>query len=105
MGGQEPLELAAGQDQATQWARRHDVGDRNLAEQAGDLAEVLARPQRAALDVVDPNGRGSLEDDVEAGAADALPQDALALAEPGLVEDMHDLFELRPAQIGEEGES
>src|SRR4029077_15937196 len=46
---------------------------------------------------------GSLEDDVEPGSAHALPEDALALAEKGLIEKVRDLLELRPRLAGAGG--
>src|SRR2546422_10900529 len=104
MCGQEALERAGWQLKTAKRGRGDDVGDRHFAEQAGDLTEVIAGLQRAAVDPVHPDGRGPLQNDVEAGAADALPEDALAFAEEGLVEEVRHLLELRTVQVREEGE-
>src|SRR5205823_1952108 len=56
------------------------------------------------IDAVDPDHRRALEDDVNPGAAKPLPDDALAILEPGLVQDVGHLFELRSSEVGEERE-
>src|SRR2546428_4413673 len=104
MCGQEAFERAGWQLKTAKRGRGDDVGDRHFAEQAGDLTEVIAGLQRAAVDTVHPDGRGPLQNDVEAGAADALPEDALAFAEEGLVEEVRHLLELRTVQVREERE-
>src|SRR3989442_9101796 len=104
MCGQEALERAGWQLKTAKRGRGDDVGDRHFAEQAGDLTEVIAGLQRAAVDTVHPDRRGPLQNDVEAGAADALPEDALAFAEEGLVEEVRHLLELRTVQVREERE-
>src|SRR5207249_11498311 len=60
--------------------------------------------QRAAVDTVDPDRRAALENDVEAGATDALPENALAFPEEGLVEEVRHLLELRTVQVREKRE-
>jgi hypothetical protein len=104
MVGQEVLQLGCRQRQAAKRLRRHDVGHRDLTQQAGDLAEIITGSQQAPPHAVHVDRRRALEDDVETGAGYALSEDPLALGEPCLVEDMRYLLELRPAEIGEERE-
>src|SRR5439155_19065704 len=104
MCGQEALELAGWQDEAAEPRRGDDVGDGYLAEQTGNLTEIIAGLQRAAVDTVDPDRRAALENDVEAGATDALPENALAFPEEGLVEEVRHLLELRTVQVREKRE-
>ena len=68
MADEKTLERLAGQDQATQLLLGHDVGDRSLAQEAGDLAEEVAGAQRRAVLAVHPNRRRAIEDHIEAGA-------------------------------------
>src|SRR5207253_2581892 len=104
MGGQESLELTAWQDEAAKRRRGDDIGDRHLAEQTGDLPEIIAGLQRAAVDTVHPDGGSAFEIDVEARAADALAQDPLSVAKEGLLEALRHLLELRTDQVREERE-
>src|SRR5207245_8644623 len=82
---QEPLERGSRQGQAPQGTLGDYVRRRQLAEQARDLPEEIAGPERGAVDPVDADARGAVEDDVEGGARHALADDALALVEPRLV--------------------
>ena len=58
--------------------QRDDVGDRRLAEEDRDLAEEVAACERRALLPSIWTSRVALEDHVEAGAGQALAEDALA---------------------------
>ena len=49
MSEHERLERGSGDDRAVQLALRHDVGDGQLAEKHGDLAEELASSERAVV--------------------------------------------------------
>src|SRR5437868_7241152 len=104
MGGQESLELRRWQDEAAKGRRGDDIGNRHLTKQAGNLTEIIAGLQRGAVDTIHPDGGGTLENDVEAGAADALTQDAFAIAKEGLVEEVRHFLELRTRQVREQGE-
>ena len=75
---QEALELRPAQVQHAQLARRDDVGDRRLAEQDRHLTEEVALAQAGDLVAVDAHRDLAVEDHVEAGAGEALAQDALA---------------------------
>ena len=101
---EERLDRRAGEDEAAQRSRGDDVGDRRLAEQDRDLAEEVAAGQARPLGPVDDDRRLAVEDDVEPGAAQALAEDPLALAEHGLVEGVGDALELRRRQVGEQRE-
>ena len=105
MLGQKSLELASRQDKTAEGCFGDDVGNWDLAKQAGDFTEVIAGLQHAAVDVVDTDAGGSLEDDVETRSADALAENSLALAEEGFIEEVRDFLELGPGQVGKEGES
>src|SRR5205823_6250018 len=102
MRRQKSLELGSRQHETAQWGFRHDVGNWHLAEQTGDLAEVIAGFQRAPVDVVDADPGGSLENDVEARSADALAEDSLALREKRLIKKVRDLFELWPGKVSKQ---
>src|SRR5438309_11165401 len=104
MRREKPLELGGRQDETAERRLGNDVGNRHLAEQAGNFTEVIAGFQHAAVDIVDPDPGRPLEDDVEARSAYALAEDALALAKEGLIEKVRHLLELRPAQVRKEGE-
>src|SRR2546426_7163155 len=101
---QEALQLAGWQHETAKRCRGDDIGDRHLAEQAGDLTEIIAGLQRGAVHTVHPDRRSALENDVEAGAADALAKDPFTFAKEGLVEAVRHFFELRIGQVREEGE-
>ena len=73
-------------------------------EQDRDLAEEVAAGQARPLRAVDDDRRLAVEDHVEPGAAQALAEDPLALAEDGLVEGVDDALELRRRQVGEQRE-
>src|SRR5207247_10314270 len=83
------LERFARKDEASQLLLGNDVGDWRFAEEAGDLAEEVAGPQRSAILAVHPNRRRAVKDHVQAGALQALPADALALAEHLLSQGLH----------------
>ena len=68
----------------------HDVGRRRLAEQDADLAEEVAAGERRQLLAVGDDVRLAVEDHVEAGAGEALPQHARVLREERLLEAARD---------------
>jgi hypothetical protein len=84
---------------------RDDVGDRRLAEEDRHLPEEVATGQARPLRPVNDDRGLAVEDDVEPRPADALPQDAFALGEDGLVERVDDPLELRRGQVGEQPEA
>src|SRR2546423_6827391 len=104
MRRQESLELCRREHEAAQGLGGDDIRDGHLAQKAGDLAEEVARFQRAAIGAVQADRGGPFEDDVEARSADSLAQDPLTFAEEGLVKKVRDLLELRPGQVGKQRE-
>ena len=99
------LKLGAGQCEAPERHERDDVGGGRLIEQNRQLAEEIAPRQLGPLLSVDSDRGLALEDDVEARAAEALPQDALPLVEPLLLERVGDGLELRSRQVPEQREA
>ena len=76
-----------------------------LAEQDRDLAEEVAAGQGGSLLAVDQDLRLAVEDHVEGRAGQALAEDAGALGEDLLLEDVGDPLELRRRQVGEQREA
>src|SRR5439155_25397453 len=102
VGFQEAFDLRAGEDQAAQRAHGDDVRRGRLTQAAGDLAEVVARPKRCAVDAIDADRRRAVEHHVQTRSAEALAKDLLAIAEPLLAEDVGDLLALRRREVGEQ---
>src|SRR5437870_7831760 len=78
MPDEKRFELLGRQHEAAQRSARHDVGGRRHSEEAGDLTEVVTRPQGGAVDPVDADARGAVEDDVEARPGEALTEHPVA---------------------------
>ena len=86
-------------------ARGNDVRDGWVAEERGDLTEEIAAAEPSLLLAVDANDGLARKDHVEAGSGEALTQDALALGETTLVNDVRYRFELGRTEIGEQREA
>jgi hypothetical protein len=102
MAHQELLKGRASQVDDTDPAGRHDVGAGRLTEQDGALTEEGAAVELGPLLASDADRRLALEDDVEAGPAEPLAEDALAVGVPLLLERVGDRIQLRTGQVGEE---
>ena len=97
----------AGQDEAAQRARGRRRR-RSAARRAGSTPRRRSRPRprRARSVAVDDDRRLALEDDVEAGAGQALAEDALALARTAASSKVWTIaLELRGGEVGEQREA
>ena len=99
---QERLELGTWDGRAAKHRRRDHVGSRRIARQRRDLSEEVTAPEPGTAIAVDHHVGLALEDDEEAPAAHALPQDPLAFGEELLAHRMRDLLETRLCQVREQ---
>ena len=99
---QERLELGARDGRAAELRRGDHIGGRHIARQRRDLAKEVAAAESGAAGAVDHHVGLAFEDDEEAAAAHALPQDPLAFGEDLLPDRVRDLLEARLRQVGEQ---
>src|SRR6266540_1233451 len=83
-------------------ARGDDVRDGWVAKERGDLTEEISAAEPSVLLAVDADDSLTRKDHVEAGSRQTLSQDALALGEATLVNDVRHRLELSRTEIGEQ---
>jgi hypothetical protein len=98
----EGAELPRREPVAEQVGRRDDRGRPDPVVDEGDLAEVVARPERRTVLVPDRDLGVALDDDEEPGSGRAFGRDLRALGKAALVQLPSEVLQVALVEIGEE---